>query len=879
MCLFTVSCKTAQKPVLEANLEQPPMEKKDVIPHYVPDPAPYQPANDKVNDLIHTRLDVSFDWEKQYLIGKANLTFKPYFYPQETLELDAKGFDIDYVRLIQGDVVRELRYKYVDSLKLIIGLDREYTRDEQFEVQIKYIAKPNELPDAGGSSAITKDLGLYFINPLGDEEGKPKQIWTQGETEASSCWFPTIDSPNEKTTQEMYITVDTSYVTLSNGTLIYSKDNGDGTKTEYWKQDKPHAPYLFMMAVGEFSVVEDEWDGLDVDYYVEPAYESHAKSVFGNTPEMLQFFSDRLGYKYPWDKYSQVVVRDFVSGAMENTSASVFMEQVQITSRETLDKNWDYIIAHELFHHWFGDLVTAESWSNLALNESFANYSEYLWSEYKYGREAADEHRQEELAGYLGQAASKQYPIIRYNYVHRMEMFDGHSYNKGGLVLHMLRKYLGDDAFFKSLEHYLNKNQFTDAEIHELRLSFEDVTGLDLKWYFDQWFLSPGHADLKVTHLFDGDTLILKVNQLQDSLYTPVFELPVDIELGKKDSKSIHEITISSANETFRIPLTEKPDYVLFDAEQQVLGTVNHQKSMGEWIAQYKLSDKYQARYDALDTISKYLSTVRALEKYAPSGSLNYGVISWGLDSSVHQEMLTTAPELEALLMEAMNDDYNGLRKEAVDIVGVLGLSGRGKKQLIRLAISDSAARVRASAFDALASIDSVQSTLQDVYRQGIKDSSYAVIASALQGYIKSDAEDAGDLIEQFRDSDKTEIINGVASYYIFAKDSSQFNWMSEKFESAKPIGKIKFSPLFADYLKVVDSVRFEQGVQILEKNAKHESDIYIRFSGYKGLLLLDEIAGIRERRREIVKNEDNPRLIQVYERKEAELDRAASEK
>ena len=463
MCLFTVSCKTAQKPVLEANLEQPPMEKKDVIPHYVPDPAPYQPANDKVNDLIHTRLDVSFDWEKQYLIGKANLTFKPYFYPQETLELDAKGFDIDYVRLIQGDVVRELRYKYVDSLKLIIGLDREYTRDEQFEVQIKYIAKPNELPDAGGSSAITKDLGLYFINPLGDEEGKPKQIWTQGETEASSCWFPTIDSPNEKTTQEMYITVDTSYVTLSNGTLIYSKDNGDGTKTEYWKQDKPHAPYLFMMAVGEFSVVEDEWDGLDVDYYVEPAYESHAKSVFGNTPEMLQFFSDRLGYKYPWDKYSQVVVRDFVSGAMENTSASVFMEQVQITSRETLDKNWDYIIAHELFHHWFGDLVTAESWSNLALNESFANYSEYLWSEYKYGREAADEHRQEELAGYLGQAASKQYPIIRYNYVHRMEMFDGHSYNKGGLVLHMLRKYLGDDAFFKSLEHYLNKNQFTDA--------------------------------------------------------------------------------------------------------------------------------------------------------------------------------------------------------------------------------------------------------------------------------------------------------------------------------------------------------------------------------------------------------------------------------
>lgn len=875
-----VSCKTTQVPVIVTSDEDTQVEKENLIPHYVPDAAPYQAANDKVNDLIHTRLDVSFDWEKQYLFGKANLIFKPYFYPQNTLELDAKGFDIEYIRLIQGDVVRELRYKYVDSLKLNITLDREYTRDEQFEVQIKYVAKPNELPDAGGSGAITKDLGLYFINPLGDEDGKPKQIWTQGETEASSCWFPTIDSPNEKTTQEMYITVDTTYITLSNGTLIYSKDNGNGTKTEYWQQDKPHAPYLFMMAVGEFSIIEDEWNGLDVDYYVEQDYEAHAKAVFGNTPEMLQFFSERLGYEYPWDKYSQVVVRDFVSGAMENTSASVFMEQVQITSRETLDKNWDYIIAHELFHHWFGDLVTAESWSNLALNESFANYSEYLWSEYKYGREAADEHRQEELAGYMGQAASKQYPIIRYNYVHRMEMFDGHSYNKGGLVLHMLRKYLGDDAFFASLEHYLNKNEFTDAEIHELRLSFEDVTGLDLKWYFDQWFLSPGHAELKVTHTIESDTLVLNVNQLQDTLYTPVFELPLDIELGNKNLKERHSIVIKSTEQEIKIPLNNiVPDYVLFDAEQQVLGIVNHKKSIDEWVAQFNLSDKYQARYDALDTISKYLGALAALKKFSPSSGLNYSTIGAGLDSATHANMLMDAAKLESLLLSAMNDNYNGLRKEAIEIVSALGLSSRGKTQLIALAKGDSAARVRAAAFSALVSIDSLQSTFQEIYRKGVEDSSYAVIAAALQGYIKSEAEDAGELIKQFRDSDKTEIINGVASYYISSKDSSQFDWISEKFDSAKPIGKIKFSPLFADYLRVVDSLHFEQGLQLLEKNANHEDDIYIRFSGYKGLLLLDDIVGVRDRRRKIVENEDNPRLIQVYERKEAELDRVASEK
>ena len=329
------------------------------------------------------------------MYGIANLTLKPYFYPQSTVVLDAKGFNIDYIKLVSGGEQKELTFEY-DSLKLTINLDKLYTREEQYELEIKYTAKPNELKE-GGSKAITSDKGLYFINPLGEEKDKPRQIWTQGETEASSCWFPTIDSPNEKTTEEIYITIENNFTTISNGLLIYSKDNGDGTKTDYWKQDKPHAPYLFMMTIGEFAEIKDTWRGKEVNYYVEEKYAPYARGVFGITPELLTFFSEKLGYEYPLDKYYQLAVRDYVSGAMENTSAAIFLEEIQLTDREQLDENWDYIIAHELFHHWFGDLVTCESWSNLALNESFANYSEYLWFEYKYGRDRASSNNSIQL--------------------------------------------------------------------------------------------------------------------------------------------------------------------------------------------------------------------------------------------------------------------------------------------------------------------------------------------------------------------------------------------------------------------------------------------------------------------------------------------------
>jgi aminopeptidase N len=344
----------------------------------------YRESHPRINDLVHTKLEVKFDYDKAYMYGKAWITLTPHFYSTDSLSLDAKGMEIKKLALVNGNAMTPLKYDY-SGMMLNIKLNKNYTANEAYTIYIDYTAKPNEVK-VKGSAAINDAKGLYFINPKGDKEG-PTQIWTQGETEANSVWFPTIDKPNQKTTQEIYMTVPAKYVTLSNGKLVSSKKNNDDTRTDYWKMDLPHAPYLFFMGVGDYSIIKDSYKGKEVSYYVEKEYAPVARKIFGNTPEMIAFFSKITGIDYPWAKYSQIVGRDYVSGAMENTTATIHQESAQQDARELVDGNkWESTIAHELFHQWFGDLVTAESWSNLTLNESFANYSETLWNDISTAR-------------------------------------------------------------------------------------------------------------------------------------------------------------------------------------------------------------------------------------------------------------------------------------------------------------------------------------------------------------------------------------------------------------------------------------------------------------------------------------------------------------
>ncbi|MEO8796113.1 MAG: M1 family aminopeptidase, partial [Daejeonella sp.] len=519
----------------------------------------YRGSYTRLTDIENTKLDISFNWDSAYVIGKATIKAKNYFYPSDHVILDANGFRINSVLLETADDKKPLKYSY-NGKKLNIQLDKVYTNSQSFTIQIDYVAMPEKLK-AGEDIATDGDRGIYFINNDGKEKNKPRQIWTQGETECNSNWFPTINDPQEKMTQDVNITVPNEFVTLSNGTLEYSSLNGNGTRTDNWRQEQPHSTYLTMLAVGDFTITKDTWRDKEVNYYTEPQFASTAKLVFGKTPEMMEFFSNKLGVDYPWDKYSQIVVRDFVSGAMENTTATVFFDKMNMSAGEYLDENHEDIISHELFHHWFGDLVTAESWANLPLNESFATYGEYLWDEFKYGREKADVKGLEDMIAYLGGVRKQQVDLIRYDYSDREQMFDEVTYQKGGRILHMLRKTVGDDAFFKSLNLYLTSHKFKTAEVNDLRMAFEQVTGQDLNWFFNQWFLASGHPVLNIQTGYDESKkqAVVTIQQKQDLSKTPLYRLPMAVDIYLNGNVERKQIVLEKQNQTFTFQIAQAP--------------------------------------------------------------------------------------------------------------------------------------------------------------------------------------------------------------------------------------------------------------------------------------------------------------------------------
>jgi aminopeptidase N len=279
---------------------------------------------------------------------------------------------------------------------------------------------------------------------------------------------------------------------------------------------------------------------------------------------------------------------------------TVFSDDLLIDPQEILDRNWDGIISHELFHQWFGNLVTCESWGNLALNEALASYGEQLWIEYKYGEDEAAYHGLTELSQYLDEAQNVIIPIIYDDYDDPESMFTNHTYAKGSRVMHMLRSYVGDDVFFRSLNHYLKTNAFGSVELSDLRKSFEFISGEDLRWFFHQWFLEPGHPELLVDHQHDSDTLYIEVTQQQDLNRSVLYRLPMYLDVFIGDSIRRYPLVIENLSHTFRVPLRQKPDAIILDADFQLLGILDHSKSVEELFYQLENSIAFQGRYEAL---------------------------------------------------------------------------------------------------------------------------------------------------------------------------------------------------------------------------------------------------------------------------------------
>ena len=656
----------------------------------------YRGENEKINDLVHTKLKVKFDFAKRQLNGEAWITSEPHFYNVQELTLDAKSM---LIHKVSRDS-KELKYEY-DGNKLKIKLANIYAKGEKYTIYIKYTARPEEVKQEG-SAAITDAKGLYFIDPDETDPDKPTQIWTQGETESSSCWFPTIDSPNQKTSQEIYITVPNKYTTLSNGLLNKQIKNNDGTRTDYWKFDQKHAPYLFFMGIGEYSIVKDKWKNIAVDYYVEKEYEQYAKGIFGLTPEMIQFFSDYTGVEYVWPKYAQIVSRDYVSGAMENTTAVIHAEMAYQTSGDLVDENsWESTIAHELFHHWFGDLVTAESWSNLTVNESFANYSEYLWFEYKYGKDHADAHLHDEIVGYLA-GGNELKDLVRYHYNSREDMFDGVSYNKGGAILHMLRNYIGNAAFKEGLKVYLNENKFGTGEVHQLRLAFEKVTGKDLNWFFNQWYFNNGHPKLNFTYTYSeaANLVTVAIKQKEENN----FDFPLAIDVYENEKPKRYDVWVDEKEKSFTFKYTNKPKLVNVDANRTLLAEKTDNKTLENFIYLYNHGKNYEDRREAIEGVAKNQGNDVAFKT----------------------------------LIKALNDKYFGLRILAIDKIDISKSNAKGAIKIIeKLAIEDKKTLVQAKAISKLDLFE--KSEYASLFNKALQSKSTSVKVSALSALYKVD--------------------------------------------------------------------------------------------------------------------------------------------
>jgi aminopeptidase N len=741
----------------------------------------YRESPPRINDLVHTKLDVKFDYDKSYMYGKAWITLKPHFYATDSLSLDAKGMEIHKIAMVNGATTTPLKYKY-DGWVLNIDLGKTYKGGQEYTVFIDYTAKPNEVKVAG-SAAITDAKGLYFINPKGEEKGKPTQIWTQGETEATSVWCPTIDKPNQKTTDEISMTVPNKYVTLSNGKLAAQKKNADGTRTDTWKMELPHAPYLFFMGVGEYSIIKDTYKGKEVSYYVEKEYAPVARRIFGHTPEMMTYFSRALGVEYPWVKYAQIVGRDYVSGAMENTTATLHQESAQQDARELVDGNdWESTIAHELFHQWFGDLVTTESWSNLTLNESFANYSETLWDEYKYGKDAGDAQNYNDMQGYI-QSQSDKKDLVRFKYTDKEAMFDAVSYNKGGRILHMLRNYVGDSAFFKSLNLYLTTNRFKSAEAHQLRLAFEEITGKDMNWYWNQWYFGAGHPKLNIDYVYSDNAVKVIVQQTQGG--DKVFTLPVAIDIYNGAKKERHQVWIDNKVDTFTFSYTSRPDLVNVDGDKILLAEKKDNKTLDNYIHQYKYAKTYVDRREAIDFASRNQDNPKAL----------------------------------ALLKEALKDPYSGLRNFAI---GKLDFKKEAVKKeaepiLANLAKNDPKSIVRAAALGALANYDNAD--YKALFTKSINDSSYTVAGTALESLSRLDSvaglTAAKSLAKQ---PAKGKLVNAITGILIKSGDESGFEIIAKAFDDM-PLSQAKFNLLepFTGFLgKVNNTEKVKKGVDMI---------------------------------------------------------------
>ena len=677
-------------------------------------------------DVKNVSIDLRFDWDKEQAYGSTVVTLAP-FEDLQKFSLDAAAMTINSVTLANG---MALKFNY-DAKKeqdnLEIMLDRQYKRGEDVSVKIDY--RTSYVNKADADTAIGSfGRGLRFIKPTANEPNKPRQIWSQGETEFNRYWFPSYDSPNDFRTSELRATVEKPYMVISNGKLLEVKDNGDNTRTYHWKMDTPYANYLSSIVVGEFTETKNgDYEGIPVYAY---GYPSETKAVAETTkrmPAMIKFFSEKTGVKYAYPKYSQTMVEDF-GGGMENISATTQIEEMIHDERELLDGDSDSLQSHELAHQWFGDYVTCRDWSQIWLNESFATYFQALWDEESKGKDyfLMTDVRSNQNQVLATWAQGNRRPIVTKNYANKDAMFDNYAYPGGGSVLHMLRKHLGDELFFKSLNRYLTDNAHQPVQTEQLRIAIEQTTGQSMDWFFDQWLYKMGHPVFEVTKSYDAANKQLTLNVKQTQKVDPKNEFPqteffrafVDVEVDG----NVQRVWIKpQAENVFTFASAAEPKLVNFDYEGALLKELKFDKSVDELVYQMQNDKDIIGRRWAIGELGKNAKNAadKAQIMTALSGSAtndaNY-LIRRAAIAQISQILAPRNPNPFAQAQAVKLDDAT--------------------IQALLKAAKDQNSLVRADAVELLGMTQDAK--YADVYLSALSDRSYTVIDNAAVALAKT---------------------------------------------------------------------------------------------------------------------------------------------
>jgi aminopeptidase N len=643
-------------------------------------------ARSKDYDLQHSKVVLRFDLEQKKVIGDVTHTLTPVREGVDKISFDSVGLQIQSVKVNKSDA----KFSTTDK-KLIVDLPKAGKIGEKYEIEIKYEGKPTK--------------GLYFILPDKDYPNRPKQVWTQGESEDTRYYLPTYDYPNDRLTTETIVTVPADWLTIANGKLISTTDASGGMKTWTWRESQPSSTYLFTVVAGEFIEAKDAWRNTPVTYYAPKDRGDRLTVNYGRTPAMIDLFSKKLGVDYPWEKYAQSMVDDFVAGGMENSSATTntasSLRNPKLVPEYPTDE--DGLISHELGHQWFGDLVTTKDWGNIWLNEGFATFMETIWTEAHFGKDEADADRWGAARQWFQQRNLYAKPIVRHDFDDSSE-FDGNAYTKGGWVLYMLRHQLGEDAFYAGLKHYLEVNRGKNVVTADLIKAMEEATHTNVDQFFDQWVYGAGAPKFDISYAYDADKkqVALTVKQTQKvEGRVGLFRVPVDVEITNATGPKLYPIVVSKAEETFTFPSESAPQMVLFDKGTQILKSVEFKKDKKEWLFQLKNAGEVADRDDAAAALGKLKADDEAATALGEAlrNDKARGARTVAAESLGELNSPAAAKQLLSALDEVKEPD---LRVSIVQALGSFKENAEISVKLESVAKDDSSYRARAAALGAI---------------------------------------------------------------------------------------------------------------------------------------------------------------------------------